>query len=419
MRILSIVILLLLSLHGKEFKLRHWQPQETFSDYLVRHHIDATKFYAHLNPEDQKFLADIQANAPFFERSTNETLQEALIPLGEAMQMHIAKTEDGYSFDIIPMEYKTIQNHFDLNITTNCATDIKRVTNNAGIAFFLKQAFKEQIDFTKLRKGDFIAVDYEQKSIDGIPWENPIVKAALVKRGAKEYFVLQESNNSYHFWTNSQTTHKVKQHRAHYITFSKPLQKLRVTSTFTYRRWHPILKRYRPHLGVDFGAKTGTPIYAVANGKVIYAGWIRGYGRVVKIDHGHGIVSLYAHQHKILVKPGQHVQAGKVIGQVGSSGMSTGSHLHLGIYLQGRAKNPLKFLQKKVAVGNSVVTKRVVIQGTNLQKELPHSAQTIYKKLTKTVPNNHIYKWKDLDKNVTITPTKSKSASNNKQYLQG
>jgi murein DD-endopeptidase MepM/ murein hydrolase activator NlpD len=132
-------------------------------------------------------------------------------------------------------------------------------------------------------------------------------------------------------------------------TFRMPLDRIRITSRFTHRRWHPILHKYRPHHGVDFGAKRGTPIRAIASGRVIYAGWMRGYGKTIKIDHGHGFVSLYGHQSALKVKRGQRVRRGQIIGRVGNTGRSTGPHLHLGLYRRGKPVDPLKYIRTRRA----------------------------------------------------------------------
>jgi hypothetical protein len=97
----------------------------------------------------------------------------------------------------------------------------------------------------------------------------------------------------------------------------------------------------------------------VAKGRVVYAGWMRGYGKVVKIDHGGGFVTLYAHQSRIKVRRGSYVKRGQVIGYVGSTGRSTGPHLHFGLYRNGRAVDPLKYLGKrsKVATVRTITTR--------------------------------------------------------------
>jgi len=179
---------------------------------------------------------------------------------------------------------------------------------------------------------------------------------------------------------------------------------MRVTSKFTYKRWHPLLHRYRPHLGIDFGAPTGMPIHSIASGKVVYAGWMGGYGRVVKIDHGSGYLSLYAHQSKILVKKGQYVKSWQVIGKVGSSGRSTAHHLHLGVYKRGKPINPNRVLRHIVKVRDGIrrVKKSIKIV-TNLSKELPNRAKIVYNSIKKL--NSHIFKWKNLDSTINIVIT--------------
>jgi murein DD-endopeptidase MepM/ murein hydrolase activator NlpD len=114
-------------------------------------------------------------------------------------------------------------------------------------------------------------------------------------------------------------------------------------------RFHPILHYWRMHWGTDFGASCGAPIRAMANGKVIQAGWTTyGFGNFTLISYGHmlgaNMVSGYAHQSKIIVHSGQHVKQGQVVGYVGTTGLSTGCHLHLQIYRNGIRVNPMKYL---------------------------------------------------------------------------
>lgn len=114
----------------------------------------------------------------------------------------------------------------------------------------------------------------------------------------------------------------------------------RITSTFGMRR-HPILGFTRMHAGIDFGASYGSPIYAVADGVVSFAGRHGGHGNYVRLDHGGGNGTGYGHMSRIAVSPGAHVRAGQVIGYVGSSGLSTGPHLHFEAYQSGRTVNPM------------------------------------------------------------------------------
>jgi len=123
-----------------------------------------------------------------------------------------------------------------------------------------------------------------------------------------------------------------------------PLDSYSVTSGFGKRR-DPINKKWAMHYGVDFGARKRAKVYATAPGMVTSAGWKAGYGRQVEIDHGAGLVTRYGHLSKVLVKKGQQVGIRDIIGRVGSTGRSTGPHLHYEILFDGRARNPLKFIR--------------------------------------------------------------------------
>ena len=114
----------------------------------------------------------------------------------------------------------------------------------------------------------------------------------------------------------------------------------RITSSFGMRR-HPILGYARMHKGMDFGARWGAPIVASADGVVSRAGWAGGYGKQVRIDHASAIATSYSHMSRIVVAPGSLVRQGQLIGYVGTTGLSTGAHLHYETYRGGVAVNPL------------------------------------------------------------------------------
>jgi murein DD-endopeptidase MepM/ murein hydrolase activator NlpD len=127
------------------------------------------------------------------------------------------------------------------------------------------------------------------------------------------------------------------------LPLSVPLEQYELSSGYGQRK-DPINGRKAMHRGQDFRASMKSPVYATAPGKVTHAGWSGAYGRMIEIDHGHGVRTRYAHLKKILVKKGQQVANREKIGLVGSSGRSTGPHLHYEVRYKGVPLNPKKFL---------------------------------------------------------------------------
>ena len=122
-----------------------------------------------------------------------------------------------------------------------------------------------------------------------------------------------------------------------------PVPHLRIASGFSTSRKHPITKKRKPHLGVDFAAPFGTPVVAVADGEVVLAGSSGGFGRLIRITHGDGYASAYAHLQRYAtgIKAGSHVTKGQLIGYVGNSGVATGPHLHFALLRNGEPIDPL------------------------------------------------------------------------------
>jgi len=123
-----------------------------------------------------------------------------------------------------------------------------------------------------------------------------------------------------------------------------PIHSGYISSKFGYRR-HPVGGRTRFHSGVDFASKRGTPVHATADGVVVFSGWRSGYGRLVEIRHMDGMVTRYAHNQNNLVAEGEMVEKGQVIAKLGSTGRSTGPHVHFEVRIDGQAVNPLKYIR--------------------------------------------------------------------------
>jgi murein DD-endopeptidase MepM/ murein hydrolase activator NlpD len=123
-----------------------------------------------------------------------------------------------------------------------------------------------------------------------------------------------------------------------------------LTSAFAREREHPILHLARPHEGMDLSAPMGTEIEAPAAGVVTQVSWVEGYGNMLTIDHGYGLVTRYAHCSKILVVRGQRVKRGQLVAKVGNTGLSTGPHLHYEVWVNGRPVNPMKYVLPEAIV---------------------------------------------------------------------
>ncbi len=421
-------------LWGAEVHRSQWKSGETFSEYLQRYGISQDLLKS-ISDDDSKYLSEIQGGEPFYEMLEGSTLIDALIPIGEEMQIELSRDlrNGRYRFDIVPIVYRKVEDEVLVRIEKNCYSDIDRLTRNPRLGFLLKRLYKGSVDFRKFRAGDKIAFVYDQKSRLGRPWGPPHIRGAVVegRRGKPRFIFVDEEGNAWQDIRKTVRKTKTAKKRVEYSTtrtirirqrgvsrFVQPLPGARITSRFAYKRWHPILHRYRPHLGVDYGARRGTPIHATGSGRVIYAGWMRGYGKVVKIDHGHGYVSLYAHQSRLKVRRGSYVKRGEVIGYVGSTGRSTGPHLHFGLYRHGRAIDPLKVLGR--SSGSLYVTRRITTHHTKLQsytKVTKHTvpikgAAAMKKRLEKLLEGSkpHAFRWETIAANLIHVEDRNASA---------
>ncbi len=369
MKYLLLLVMMINILFGAKVIHKEWENGQTFSEYLKVNNISAA-FLESISKEDQKFLLEIRNRYKYYElKNDTGTLLQALIPISVEMQIHIFRklSGSGYGFDIIPIEYKKNEYYANIVIENNPYTDTLKTIKQPRVAKKLSMVFKGDVDAKKLKKKDEVSFVYTQRTRLGLIYAMPEIEVARVKRKDKDKFIYVDENGMGYKDTAKKISYTVMGKKKVTYTrkvpaskkeamFGMPLRKIRVTSSFSYRRWHPILRRYRPHHGTDFGARRGTPLLAVNSGKVIFAGRMGGYGKVVKIKHDSGYISLYAHQSRIRTKKGKYVKKGQVIGYVGSTGRSTGPHLHFGLMKNGRWINPMKVLRKK-SIKTSIMKK--------------------------------------------------------------
>jgi murein DD-endopeptidase MepM/ murein hydrolase activator NlpD len=156
------------------------------------------------------------------------------------------------------------------------------------------------------------------------------------KRVFKSFYFTDRKGGSSYYDGNGKSLRKA--------FLKSPLRYRRISSYFSKKRFHPILKIYRPHYGIDYAAQIGTPVESIGDGRITFLGWKRGYGRYIRIRHNHIYETAYGHLNRFAkgLKKGSMVKQGDVIGYVGSSGLSTGPHLDFSVRKRGKYINPLK-----------------------------------------------------------------------------
>jgi murein DD-endopeptidase MepM/ murein hydrolase activator NlpD len=229
----------------------------------------------------------------------------------------------------------------------------------------MAEIFSNEIDFRRdLRRGDFFAVVFESLEADGEPitWNQAagrVLAAQFTNAGRlREAYWFHDPvlRKSAYFDGQGESLRRA--------FLSSPMEFSRVSSGFKMR-FHPILKTWRRHLGVDYAAPTGTPVRTVADGVVDFAGWQNGYGNVVFIRHAGGRVTVYAHLSRMNVRQGQRVEQGQHIGAVGATGWATGPHLHFEIRENGQHVDPLRVARSSEAFSISP-SSRVQFQAQSL-----------------------------------------------------
>jgi murein DD-endopeptidase MepM/ murein hydrolase activator NlpD len=203
----------------------------------------------------------------------------------------------------------------------------------------LEDAFSSRYDMDHMAAGTSVKLIYEEHvSHDGVHRMPGDIQAAEIRHGthASKAFAFRDEHGRAHLY--DEEGHALG---PQFLRF--PVNFQYISSGFTLHRYHPILHQYRPHLGVDLAALYGTPVKAIADGRVETSGWCGELGNCIRLEHDNSTVSIYGHLSKIdpNAKPGSYIRIGEVIGQVGSTGLSTGPHLHFAIEKRGLNVDPL------------------------------------------------------------------------------
>ncbi|MDR0761499.1 MAG: peptidoglycan DD-metalloendopeptidase family protein [Campylobacteraceae bacterium] len=335
-RIILFIALLMSLCFGSRAEEHYWEKGETFLMFLEKNSLPFSLYYA-LDVEDKEMAAEIYAGTKYYIlRGNDDDIRQILIPVGGGdLQIHIYKEKNNnYTVQFTPAAYQENERKLVFNLQFSPYQDIIALTNNTLLANEFVNSFQGSVDFKRLRAGTSLVILYKEKTRLGSQFAHPLIKAAMVDtNGKREYIFYYEPKGRYY-------NNDGKEIEGFFLM--TPLKYTRISSPFTSKRWHPVLQKYRAHYGIDYAAPMNTPVKTAGDGKVTFAGTMNGYGKVVKIIHEGGYMTLYAHLNGFAksLKSGKYVKKGELIAYVGNTGISTGPHLHFGLYKNNQPINP-------------------------------------------------------------------------------
>jgi murein DD-endopeptidase MepM/ murein hydrolase activator NlpD len=272
-------------------------------------------------------------------RRPNGTLEELRVSLDMRSELIFNQRADGIGCNRIEREVVSEVVRLEGEVTSSLFGAVEAAGGRPALAVGLAEIFRWDVDFLRdLRQGDRFVVIVDEQRIGGEFYRyGTIFAARFVNRGIVMNAVIFPDNDRRLGYYDLDGSPLRK------MFLRSPLKFSRVTSRFSMNRYHPVLKRRMPHYGVDYGAPTGTPVHATADGTVTLAGRNGGAGNMVRLRHPNGYETNYLHLSRFGngIRRGARVSQGQVVGYVGSTGLSTGPHLDYRVKLNGRWINPL------------------------------------------------------------------------------
>ncbi len=303
-----------------------------------------------------------------FELDQDEQLQQLRYPVGTLQELVVKL--DGVnieSAEVIDLPYRTAQYRISGEIETSLYQSALDAGLSVNLIMDLVTIFGWDIDFVQdLRSGDDFHVVYEDYMLDDAKLaDGHILAAEFTTQGQTHRAIRFADKEGVHSYYTPEGDSMLG-------TFLRsPVKFSRISSRFGKRK-HPISKKWKAHKGVDYAASRGTPIRATADGKIIHAGRKGGYGKTIIVRHAGRFTTLYAHMNGFAkgIRSGQRVKQGDTIGYVGTTGYSTGPHLHYEFRFDGIHRNPLTYKTPKASSVSSESKNRFLKVANNWQREL-------------------------------------------------
>ncbi len=321
---------------------------ETLSDILSRHGFSPAEIHK-LRTEVKSVydLAKIKEGREIrLYTNQQETITAIEYDINSDNYLHIHKIGGMYEAIEKKLPYETEIHMIWGTIENNLPNAISREGEKEALAYELSEIFAWDVDFyIDLRKDDSFKILFEKKYLKGeFVGYGSVQAATLTNRGTTYQaflFTYPDTGETDYFNSEGESLRR---------EFLKSPFKYtpRITSRFSHSRLHPVRKVYRPHYGVDYAARVGTPVHATADGTVLFAGWNGASGRMIRIRHKNNYETMYLHLRRCYVKKGDKVKGEDKIGEVGVSGEVSGPHLDYRIKYAGKYINPLAHRFKPV-----------------------------------------------------------------------
>ena len=321
---------------------------ETLSDILSRHGFSPAEIHK-LRTEVKPVynLAKIKEGREIrLYTNQQETITTIEYDINSDNYLHIQKIAGMYEATEKKLPYETEIHMIWGTIENNLPNAISKEGEKGALAYELSEIFAWDVDFhIDLRKGDSFKILFEKKYLKGeFEGYGSVLAATFTNRGntfqAYRYAYPDTKETDYFNEEGESLRREFLKSPFKYTP--------RITSRFSYSRLHPVRKVYRPHYGVDYAAKVGTPVHSTADGTVLFTGWSGASGRMVRIRHKNNYETMYLHLRRYDVKKGDRVTGGQRIGEVGVSGEVSGPHLDYRIKYGGKYINPLAHRFKPV-----------------------------------------------------------------------
>lgn len=266
----------------------------------------------------------------------DSSLSSFELTLDGSGRVEMSRGQSGWNVDWQPFERTARMRAIRGTLDGSFDTSIRRAGGPSGLAYRMADVLQWDLDFTRdLKRGDRFELLYEEVLLEGQPHSVGSIYALVYENQGRRHEAYRYGDSGTYYDGEGRPLKK--------MFLRSPLRYSRITSVFTTRRFHPVLKAYRPHWGVDYGAPVGTPVQVTANGVVVSAGWDRGGGNVVKVRHAGGYVTAYLHLSKFAsgIRAGARVRQGDIIAYTGATGLASGPHLDYRVQHNGQWIDPL------------------------------------------------------------------------------